>query len=228
VNGGGEPIVLRGHEDWVTSASFSPDGARVATASLDRTARVWSADGAGTPIVLAGHRGEINAVAWSPDGKLLVTSSEDRTARVWGADGSGVKATLPSPGGAVLRAVWSPDGARIATASSDAVIRVWSADGKGNPIVIDGATPALALAFLGGDQIIMAVGADDVDRKWMIDTNELTKRLRQAHADCLPPDVWSFYIGPSARRRKLKASEVLAACERSHGREPALLEGKER
>jgi WD40 repeat protein len=33
--------VLNGHEDWVNSASFSPDGTRVVTASEDNTARLW-------------------------------------------------------------------------------------------------------------------------------------------------------------------------------------------
>lgn len=40
---GQEIIALRGHEDWVQSASFSPDGARIVTASNDRTARLWDA-----------------------------------------------------------------------------------------------------------------------------------------------------------------------------------------
>ena len=35
----GEP--LKGHENWVMSAAFSPDGKRIVTASRDKTARVW-------------------------------------------------------------------------------------------------------------------------------------------------------------------------------------------
>jgi WD40 repeat protein len=42
-DGKGEPVVLRGHESTVTSASFSPDRQRVVTASSDKTARVWPA-----------------------------------------------------------------------------------------------------------------------------------------------------------------------------------------
>jgi WD40 repeat protein len=38
---GKEIAVLRGHDDYVQSAGFSPDGSRVVTASYDRTARIW-------------------------------------------------------------------------------------------------------------------------------------------------------------------------------------------
>jgi WD40 repeat protein len=34
---------VRGHENYVSSAAFSPDGARIVTASSDNTARIWDA-----------------------------------------------------------------------------------------------------------------------------------------------------------------------------------------
>ena len=72
---------LQGHTDFVWCAEFSPDGARVVTASLDHTARVWDAATGATLMTLRGHR--VYCCAFSPDGSRVVTGSDDDTARVW-------------------------------------------------------------------------------------------------------------------------------------------------
>ena len=82
----GTPLLeLKGHGLRLASATFSPDGMRIVTASWDRTARVWDTR-AGMPLLeLKGHSGEVRIVTLSPDGLRIVTGSDDTTARVWDA-----------------------------------------------------------------------------------------------------------------------------------------------
>jgi WD40 repeat protein len=121
------------HKNVVYSATFSPDGARLLTASLDNTAQVWDA-ATGAPIGAALRlEGAVYDAAFSPDGKRVVTASSDKTARLWDAT-TGLPIGRPMRhDGYVFSAVFSPDGARVATASQDKSARVWDA-ATGAPI----------------------------------------------------------------------------------------------
>jgi hypothetical protein len=85
VAGGRELHTLRGHTGAVRSVSWSPDGTRLATGSVDGTAKVWDAAGAHELLTLKGHAGAVRSVAWSPDGTRLATAGDDGRASVWDA-----------------------------------------------------------------------------------------------------------------------------------------------
>jgi hypothetical protein len=71
-----------GDEDWVLSASFSRDGARIGT---DGTARLWDAATAVEIVALRGHEDRVRSACFSPDGTRIATASDDRTSRLWTA-----------------------------------------------------------------------------------------------------------------------------------------------
>ncbi|MCP4699991.1 MAG: DUF1513 domain-containing protein, partial [Gammaproteobacteria bacterium] len=122
--------ILKGHEDKVNHAAFSPDGKILVTASYDNTARLWDTrDGRGLHI-LKGHKEWVNYAAFSPDGKTLVTASSD-IARLWNTrDGRGLH-ILKGHKEWVNYAAFSPGGKTLVTASSDDTARLWNTrDGR--------------------------------------------------------------------------------------------------
>ena len=73
-------------------STFAPDGRTLATASLDRTVRLWSVASGQELLVLDGHTGPVRTVAFSPDGRMLASCGDGPDggieAIVWFAEGS--------------------------------------------------------------------------------------------------------------------------------------------
>ncbi|MBR8834406.1 MAG: AAA-like domain-containing protein [Stigonema ocellatum SAG 48.90 = DSM 106950] len=111
------------------SASFSPDGQRIVTASdNDNTPQVWDINGK-LLAQLNGHTGKVTSASFSPDGQRIVTASSDKTARVWDISGK-LLAQLNGHTGEVWSASFSPDGQRIVTTSENYTPQVWDISGK--------------------------------------------------------------------------------------------------
>ncbi len=122
---------LIGHRSEVISVSWSPERTRLATGSIDGTAKVWDSADGHELLTLRGHAGSVLFVSWSPDGTRLATGSMDGTAKVWDAADGRELLTLKGHSDLVSSVAWSPDGTRLATGNADGTVKVWdAADGR--------------------------------------------------------------------------------------------------
>jgi WD40 repeat protein len=81
---------LQSHKAAVMSASFSPQGNTIATASADKTVKLWSLNGREIKTI-KGHQALVNSVIFSPDGQTIASASDDKTAKLWSLKGKEIK-----------------------------------------------------------------------------------------------------------------------------------------
>jgi WD40 repeat protein len=70
---------LRGHDDVILRACWSPDGSTIATTSVDKTIRLRDPRTGELRRSLLRHRHRVNEVAWALDGSWIASASFDRT-----------------------------------------------------------------------------------------------------------------------------------------------------
>jgi len=120
---------LRGHCGAVRALAFSADGTRLASASDDRTLRLWSPAGEGLPeCTLFGHSGRVWDVAFAGD--VLCSCGEDAEApvRLWCAHSGAPLGALRGHSG---RGAWrvaplpAPHAALL-SGGADGAVKLWS------------------------------------------------------------------------------------------------------
>jgi len=127
-----ERQVLVGHSGMVFAVDIDAESRRIATGSLDGTARVWDVDSGRELAAFQLGPGPVYAVRFTPDGKSLAFG---------GTAGRAFVVALDAPSAHIVELVghtndvhsvnFSSDGARIVTASRDKTVRVFDvADGR--------------------------------------------------------------------------------------------------
>ena len=118
-------FTLNGHTAYVRGFAFSPDGSRIATGSVDGTAKMWDAS-TGQELMTFHITGGVAWVAFSPDGSRLVTTGwDDFTARIWQANSGKELFVLEGHESGVAIAAFSPDGKLLVTGSDDETLKIW-------------------------------------------------------------------------------------------------------
>jgi WD40 repeat protein len=107
--------------------AFSPDAARLASASADGTLRITDV-AANPPVALAtlpGHRGVVLDVSVSPDGSLLASRGQDRTVRLWDVRTGSAKGVFQTAGDQAGPTAFLPDGQTLISADDNGAVHFW-------------------------------------------------------------------------------------------------------
>lgn len=132
-----------GHQGVIIHVAFSPNGFYFASASFDKSIRIWSAINGSEICILRGHIGNVHRIVWSPDSRFLMSASSDSTVKIWNflkankncSKGKSLKKSsefksmlikdLPEHLDEVYTVDWSPDGSKCASGGKDKLLKIW-------------------------------------------------------------------------------------------------------
>jgi len=131
---------IAAHDNTITQIKYSLDGKVIASASWDKTVKLWDAKTGKLINTLIGHKDGINSIAFIPtsfnspdqeEGYILVSGSEDQTIKVWQiSDQVKLIKTLKGHTDSIKAITVSPDGKLIASAGYDNTIKIWTTAGE--------------------------------------------------------------------------------------------------
>ena len=123
---------LVGHKDTIRDVSWSPDGSQIASASLDRTIRIWNAqNGTCTKVI---NFNVISAeVFWDPTGSKIAYKNYNNEIKIWNTKTKTLTTikTEKDPhrrfydSSIVLDYLWNKDGTKIISLNVDGNYRIW-------------------------------------------------------------------------------------------------------
>jgi len=120
--------MTRAHSKCVNSLVFSDDERFLASASCDKTVKLWAVERGELFRTLEGHQDCVTSVIFSPDSKTVVSASCDRTVKIWDIDTGECSRTLKGHQDCVTSVMFLPGTKQLVSASCDNTVGIWNTE----------------------------------------------------------------------------------------------------
>lgn len=173
------------HYISVTSVDISADNRMLASASTDKTIKLWRIPDGKRLRILNGHTNDVLSVSFSPDDKLIASASKDNSIKTWNIESGKNTDTYSEHEGAVNCVRFSNDGKFLVSASNDKTIKIWQLNRNRSIATLEGHDAAvLSVDYSPDDRYIISGGNDNMIKIWQ-EGNGICIRTIRAHSDAV-------------------------------------------
>ncbi|MDZ7970239.1 MAG: WD40 repeat domain-containing protein, partial [Nostoc sp. DedSLP03] len=173
-----EVNTLEGHSSYVNSVAYSPNGQQLASASSDKTIKIWDVSSGQLLKTLTGHSDTVISVAYSPNGQQLASASSDKTIKIWDVSSGQLLKTLTGHSSWVNSVAYSPNGQQLASASSDKTIKIWDvSSGQLLKTLTGHSSWVNSVAYSPNGQQLASASSDKTIKIWDVSSGQLLKTL---------------------------------------------------
>lgn len=218
---------LKGHDHTVSSVRFLPDGARLASASRDKTIRIWAIDTGYCLRTITGHSDWIRSIDVSLNSELIISTGSDQTVRVSSTVDGDCKVVFPAHEHAIECCAVAPPSSfaaiaaltksgrvpsatsgqleYFATGARDRLIKIW--DSRGNLIkTLEGHENWVrAIVFHPGGKYLLSAGDDKSIKCWdLLQGGKCVRTIESAHDHFICALKWA----PSAVTKQTTNGDI--------------------
>lgn len=194
------------HDKDINALDVAPNDKFIATASHDKTAKIWDSSSGDEIGVLKGHRKVVWCVHFSPVDQCVVTSSADMTLKIWNLTDFACIRTFEGHISGILQVAFITHGVQLLSCSSEGVLKVWSIKNNECTFTLDAHSDKIWGLSVINDGEYIVTGSSDSKINLIKDTTieQYEKKIEEEETILLREQELKNYLEAEDFKRAIK------------------------